>query len=430
MMKQLGAILALGVACSFILAIALTPAFLCVFRDPDEKLYRRLKNDWMAKAFESGEHFVFRHYRLWTLVGAAFLCFLVAGIPRVGSDALVLRMLSDSTDVAQDLEFVDRQLASIHSMELIVDAGDGAYRKPHAWKTIAEVVKALKGLKEVVSVDSPLGMLRYLQKIFSNPGESEKDLFANPKLVPQLLAVVSLNAEGKRILSRYLDETFGKMRISVRIRKDPSTTLVHTAERIEERAKEAADPNDKVFLTGYLAVFADQAYYVAQKQKMSFWIALACITFLMIVQLRSGLLGFLSLVPNLFPVAVIFGLMGWLGIPLDPVTVFAAAVSIGLSVDDTIHYLTQVKREIQLGGDGADIRECLMRAYRVTGKALLSTSAVLFFGLLSLIHSPFAPISCFGFLGAVAVFTALVADLVFLPALILTFPRIGKLLTG
>lgn len=429
LMRQLGAIMSLSVMCSFILAIALTPAFFTVLRAPDALLYRRMSRDWMAVIFERIERFVFGHYRVCTALVTVLLCSLAVGIPRVGTDALVLRMLADSTKVAQDIHFVDKHLATIHSMDLVVDAGAGAFRKPEAWKKIKAVVTAVGTVGDVISIDSPLGLLRYLQELFSNPGASEEELFSNPKLVPQLLTVVSLSTEGKRILARYLDPPLGKVRLTVRIRKNLDVPLVQTAERIRSQASAAVDEKDRVYLTGYLALFAEQAVLTARSQKMSFVLAFCCITLLMIMQLRSGTLGLLSLIPNLLPVAVIFGLMGWLRIPLDPVTVFAAAVSIGLSVDDTIHYLTQVRRQIHAVGEAGHIRECLWEAYQITGKALLSTSAVLFFALLSLINSPFSPIASFGFLGAVAIFAALIGDLVFLPALILSFPRLGKLLT-
>jgi len=102
-------------------------------------------------------------------------------------------------------------------------------------------------------------------------------------------------------------------------------------------------------------------------------------------------------------------------------------MSIGLSVDDTIHYLTQLKREIRSARGNLEIAECLANAYRITAKALISTSAVLYFGLLMLVISPFRPVIFFGVLGSSAIVAALVGDLVLMPAVILSVPFIKRL---
>jgi predicted RND superfamily exporter protein len=94
------------------------------------------------------------------------------------------------------------------------------------------------------------------------------------------------------------------------------------------------------------------------------------------------------LLPNIPPVAAVFGIMGWFGISLDSITVFAATVAIGLAVDNTIHYLTQLKREIKLNPDQG-MEECVRRAYRLTAKQIASWSIVTLFGFLALAVPPF-----------------------------------------
>ena len=119
----------------------------------------------------------------------------------------------------------------------------------------------------------------------------------------------------------------------------------------------------KVIVTGEMVVFSDQASEVVQSQVLSLLLAFTAITLMMIIQLRSYILGLLSLIPNLLPIAVIFGLMGWVGISLDNVTVFAATIAIGLSVDDTIHYLTHLRRSMAAQATGEpDIEKSLWYA--------------------------------------------------------------------
>jgi predicted RND superfamily exporter protein len=144
----------------------------------------------------------------------------------------------------------------------------------------------------------------------------------------------------------------------------------------------------------------------------------------MMWQFGSVSIGLIGLIPNIIPLLIILGSMGWLGIPLDPGTSCVAAVCIGLCVDDTIHYLTQVKSQMQsISGSGDhDVEHCLMRAYDISGRALISTSFVLFIPFLILLWSPFRPVGMFGLLSAIAVASALLADLAFMPAVVM---RVG-----
>ena len=159
------------------------------------------------------------------------------------------------------------------------------------------------------------------------------------------------------------------------------------------------------------------------------FLALFVISMLMIIQLKSVVLGLLSLIPNLFPLITIFGIMGWFHIPLDPLTIFAAIISFGLSVDDSIHYLTQLKREMGAEKNRGNIQNCLKSAYQKTSLALVSTTAVLFLSALGLLFSSFSHVFSLGILISSASVTALIGDLVFMPAFVLTFRPLTHLLS-
>jgi hypothetical protein len=150
---------------------------------------------------------------------------------------------------------------------------------------------------------------------------------------------------------------------------------------------------------------------------------------LLTIQFRSLALGIMSLLPQILPQAVIFGTMGWLGIPLDQVTVFTASISIGLTVDNTVHYLTHLKRQMQASTGDPDVPKCLAAAYDVTARAMISNHAVIFFGFAMLLISPYQPVIYLGALGTLAIMFSLIGDLVFVPSAILASSRFRRLLT-
>jgi predicted RND superfamily exporter protein len=184
----------------------------------------------------------------------------------------------------------------------------------------------------------------------------------------------------------------------------------------------------KATVTGDLTVFAGQTAALITDQVESMILAAVIITVLMIIQMGSPLLGLISLIPNIPPVAAVFGIMGWFGISLDGVTVFAATVAIGLAVDNTIHFLTQLKREIRFS-QGQGIEQCVARAYRLTAKQMASWSTVTLLGFLALSVSPFRPVVLFGILGSSAILLGLFGDLMFIQSLILASSSIRNTIT-
>lgn len=429
MVRQLGFMMSIGVLVSYILAIILTPSLLIIMAPPTERAYRRMDSDWVSVAFARMEHFVFGYPLLCVAVGLLIIAFMMAGVPSIRSETQLLRLLSDSSKEVQDLDFVEENLTPIHSLELLVENRDGTFKRPEVLNKVRSLEGSLKQIPEVVRTESLLSVLEYLHGAISDPAASSDELFTNPDLIPQLLALMSISPKGKEILRRYADDRFGKIRISIRIRNSPTVSIGSTIGQVRALAEESLKGTGKFSLTGGLVVFHSQGSELVRAQSISLLLAISCITGLLILQFRSFLLGMVSLIPNTLPLAVIFGLMGWFGIALDHVTIFAATVSIGLSVDDTIHYLTQLRREMRSKGHIEDVETCLGDAYAVTGKALISTSAVLFFGFLALISSPFQPVISFGILGSTAILAALFGDLVFMPAIILSFSPLKNLVS-
>jgi predicted RND superfamily exporter protein len=427
MVRQLGLIMSLAVLASYILAIIIAPTLLIMWGAPTRRAYERMEGDWVASAYDKMEHFVFRRHGLCAWIGLTLVAVMIAGAPRIHSDTQLLKMLSDSTQEIRDIRFVEKNLAKIHSVEMTIEADDDTFKRPDAWKKISDLEKKIRAVPGVVRTDSPLRLLKYLQGQVSEPGTPSNALFTNPMLIPQLLQVITFSSAGKEMLARYVDSGLGKVRIGVRIINEEPYSVGGIIHKIRKIAKKEMKGFAEAHVTGQLAVFDSETSHLVRAQTLSLVIALSSITILMMIQFRSVLLGLLSLVPNVFPLVVIFGIMGWFGIYLDSVTIFAATVSIGLSVDDTIHYLTQLRREIIARGETQDIEKCLEEAYRITAKALISTSAVLFFGFASLVISPFRPVIFFGLLGSSAIVAALAGDLIFMPSYILSFEPFKRL---
>ncbi len=429
MVQQLGLVMSLGVLISFVLAVILTPAFLILMRPVPVHTRERMAEDLVARTFKRISALVFRHYRLCAASGIIFCIVMIAGAPFIRIDTQILRLFVDSSKELRDIRRVEKSLTPVRTLELTIQLDERAFKRPETWKRVAELQRRLVEIPGVYSVDSLLPLIEYLHSQLAQPGTSRDAIYEKKGLVGQLISVMTFSRDGKQLLGRYLDKTYGRIHISVRTWSTDPTPVSRIIEKIEETASKVMGNSAKVSVTGEQAVFAAQASEVVRSQVLSLILALFGITLLIMIQLRSWVLGLLSIFPNVPPVAVIIGLMGWMGIRLDNVTVFAVAVAIGLAVDDTIHYLTQLKRTIASPAKiDQTVSEILENSYEHTGKTLISTSSTLFFGFLMLSVTPTLPAIYFGFLGAASIIVALWGDLVFLPSVILAFSPIRRLL--
>ena len=304
-------------------------------------------------------------------------------------------------------------------------AEDNAFKKASTWEKVSELEQRLKEIPEVVCVDSFLPLLAYLKNLVGNKSGDLGELFTKPDLIPQLLVLTTLSPDGNRLTRRYISSDYDQLHVSVRIKNSATVPIGQTIESIRSTSDSVMNGTARTVVTGDLAVVADQASDLIDDQIKSMFLAAIIISVVMILQMGSVLVGLISLIPNIPPVAAVFGIMGWFGISLDSITVFAATVAIGLAVDNTIHYLTQLKREIEWNPEQG-MEQCVRQAYRLTAKQISSWSVVTLFGFLALTVSPFRPVVCFGILGCSSILLGLYGDLIFMQSLILSSATIRK----
>ncbi len=425
MVRQLGFIMSIGVLISYALSIVLTPFFFAWIKEMDIKRDRAAVRGWLDHSVSRLVRAIFAHHYLFVAVGLLITVFLLAGAPFIRSDPQILRMLGESTPEIQDIRFIERNLMEINSVELMLEGKPGDFKSPKVWKRLEVLDRRLKEIPDVVSTDSLLPLMKYLEGVIEGPTKDEQKLFSDSRKISELLTLIALSPEGKDLLGRYVNDSFDRYHISIRIRNSPSIPIGDTIKRIQTAAQSVMTGTVKCVVTGDLAMVAHEASGLISDQIHSMFLAGVIIAIIMVVQMESVVLGLISLIPNIPPVAAVFGIMGWFGIRLDAVTVFAASVAIGLAVDNTIHYLTQLKREIALN-PASSIETCVGGAYELTARQISAWSTITMFGFLALVISPFRPVVFFGILGCCSIMLGLYGDLIFIQSLILSSPRIRK----
>jgi predicted RND superfamily exporter protein len=427
MVFQLGLVMSLGITISFCLAMILIPTVIVSLKSMDLPVQASGTGEETSRLLNMVMNSIRNHYRFYTVTGFVIILAMLSGVPLIRSDPQILHQLGETRPEVKDIRFVEANLASIHSVQLMLEAKDGAFKKAYMWQKVKDLEKSLREIPEVVSTDSLLPLLEYVRQIVKTGNSDSNDLFDNPKTLPQILFLTSFSSDGKRLIRKHLDSDFNRLNITVRINNDPSVPVMDTVGRIRSTAQSVMGNDAKVTVTGELVVVAAQGEDLIRSEIQSMFIAIVIIAILMMIQMGTPLFGLISLIPNVPPVATVFGVMGYMGIPLDGVTVFAATVAIGLAVDNTIQFVTQLKREIRLN-PGLDVEICLFKAYSLAAKPMASWSIVTLLGFLAMLATPFQAAVSFGILVASAVSMGIFGDLIFMQSMILTFPWIRKII--
>jgi uncharacterized protein len=426
MVFQLGATETLGIMISLFLAMALVPRFILSTRLLDAALRTDRPADLLDRTIEKAKVEIVRHYNLFTFVGIALAVVFFAGAPLIKTDSQYSQLLGESSKEIRDIRFAENNLTAVHSVELMLESGNNAFKLPGTWKKVSELEKRLKEIPDVVNTDSFFSALQYGQEIMgSNPSQPE-ELFENPQLIPQLFFLASSNPDGNRRLRGYTDEDFNNLHISIRVKNTASESLIKTINRIQTTADSVMKGVAKPTVTGELVVTAMQGYDLVRSQILAVILALGIIMVVMMIYMGAPFFGFISLIPGLPRIAVVFGMMGWFGITLNIMTVFAATIAVALAANNTIQFLAQLRREVEIN-PGLSTEQCIFNAYGLAARPIIAWSVVTALGFLALAATPYWAAKCFGILVSSAVVMGTFGDLIFMQALLLAFPGLRRL---
>ena len=238
-----------------------------------------------------------------------------------------------------------------------------------------------------------------------------------------LLYESAASTEREPEIFSYTTEDYASARVSARLHLASTRALVAFADGLLAFRDRHPIEGVRVRVTGTTILYANLVEKLVRSQVQSFGLALVVIFLVMVLLFRSVRVGAVSMIPNLIPISVAAGVMGWAGFNLTVSTAMIASVAIGIAVDDTIHFLVRFKHERDRDGDY--LNAC-RRTLVTTGRPVIFTSLVISAGFLILCLSSFRPNLEFGVLTAVAMLSAVVADLTVTPAALIFFEPMGK----
>jgi hypothetical protein len=280
-----------------------------------------------------------------------------------------------------------------------------------------------ESLRQLPFVKKVTGLADYVKRVHRELGDAPTAAIPdNAALIAQELFVFGLGDDGRVELERVAASDFSKAQISVKLASMSSDLVfeqIHAAERLAADAFAGTEIQPSV--TGSGRLFATLDHYLVASQISSFATAFLTVFSVIFIVFRSFRFGLLAIVPNLFPVLAVFGVMGWLDISLNVATVMLASVALGVVDDDTIHFISRYRRETARGA-GTD--EAIAIATTHEGRAALTTAIINSCSFAVLAMSEYKPTAWFGGLLALTMIVAFLAEVFILPATIRLMPRL------
>lgn len=409
-----------GVFLGYFLCMTLVPLLLWHHRIP-------LLNEVPGQE-DSHRHYLmgklgyFDYRRAPWIYGAALLCTVWAlwGLYHLQVHTDYLGYFRKSSQIAKASESFANRLAGLASFSVVIEAqGDRSVLDPDVLKASDSLQSALG---HTIGVDKTLSItdsLKLLNRAFHSDDPQYYVLPSDPAVIQELVEFAE--SDPSSVTEEFLSADHRTMRILVRTRTFRSTELRNEFKRVELQGKELFPPDVQVHSTGTLVLMNQTSDGVAEGQVESLLLSTLLISAIIIVLFRSFKVGLLSLISAGLPVLFFFGLLGWTGTPLNINTSVIANVSIGIAVDNCIHYLIHFRRQRIL--KNLTVPDAMREALMSAGGAMVSSAIALTFGFLIFGASRFVPVSQFGLLSASVMGANLIATIFLLPALVLLLGR-------
>lgn len=417
--REFGMYTAIGIFLAFILAYTLLPAVLVLSSRPKAVDHPTNKLFW-EKRLRNLFRWVLRR-RIAVLVGSSMVFLLsLLGAMQIESNNYLLEDLRDSDPLKQQFFFMEEHFGGVRPFELYVEVTD-----PHKTVYDMEVLREIEKLNHYLDTGYLVGaqisvahVVKSLNQAANSGRRAQYELPETERQLQSLLRKLKA-AEKMGTLSAIVDESGKKTRIAGRIADEGNIAVTAKNEKLMAFIDESIDPELLRFrLTGTSMLIDLNNEALSTNMIYGLLIAFGVIALIMGLLYRSLKMVILTLIPNMLPVLMIAGIMGWTGIPLKVSTSIIFTIAFGIAVDDTIHFMSKLKLELL---KGRSMIYAIKRTFLSTGKAIVVTSIILCGGFITLIGSGFLGTYYIGLLISMMLLFAVLADLLLLPALLVFF---------
>lgn len=410
---HLGNFVSIGILFSFVLSVSLLPALISLL-----PVKVKPKKEKQSKHMQQFADFVIekRTPILWSMTGLILL--LIAALPRNELNDIFVHYFDETVAFRTDSDFTTDNLTGLYNIEYSLESGsEGALNNPEFLQEIEAFANWYRQQPETLHVNIYTDIIKRLNKNMHADDESYYKIPEDRELAAQYLLLYEMSLPYGLDLNNQINIDKSATRMTATLKTISSNNLIDLERRAQAWLKENTSHIAQADGSGTSIMFANIGKRNISSMLIGTTVALLLISFILIFALRSIKIGIISLVPNLVPAAMGFGvwglLVGEVGLSLSIV----ASMSLGIVVDDTVHFLSKYLRARR--EKGLNSQDAVRYAFNTVGKALIVTSIVLVAGFLVLATSSFELNSGMGLLTAIVIALALFADFLLLPAILM-----------
>lgn len=431
---EFGVVAGINIMLLFFISIILIPAVLSYLPPPKQKHMRYLENKWLLTLLNRLEIWARHHRRPVYAITVIALIFSIAGMFRLQSEGFLLDDAPKKDPIYTDLKFFEKNFKGVMPLEIVVDTKRKNGLRINMLQTLDSVDRLSQYIAAQPDMARPLSLVEGLKFIRQSyyGGDSTNYTLPNSFDLPFLSSYLKGGGAGNaknnnlsRLLKSFVDSNQQQLRISVNMADVGSRRLPIILKDLENRSGQLFDSSKyKVEFTGTMVTFLEGSSFIIKGLKDSITWAFVLIAACMLFLFRSFRILLCSLIPNIIPLIITAGIMGWTGVRLKPSTVIVFSIALGIAIDITIRFLVNYKQEA--AKDNADPQQTVLDTINKTGISIVYTSLVLIAGFVIFCFSDFGGIAALGWLTSVTLVIATVTNLVFLPALLLSLLKKKK----
>lgn len=424
-LKEFGVVAGISIMLIFVISFILLPAVLSYLAPPKPSQVKYLSSKWLTQLLIKAETIAFNYKKTVVAVTIIIVGFAVAGIFRLKTVAFIVDDLPKADKIYTDLKFFENNFKGVMPLEIVIDTkkrrgisqkGLGMFEK---MDSLSAYISRQKNMNRPLSITEGLKFARQAFYEGDSSYYSLPNAFDGAFVAEYLRPSKDSGNTNKfsKMLSSFMDTAREEARLSIQMADIGTVELPKALDSIQQKANSIFDSSYSVKLTGTSITFLEGSKFIINGLKESICWAFLLIALCMLYLFKSVRILVCSLIPNLIPLIITAGIMGWAGLPLRASTVLVFSIALGIAVDITIRFLVNYKQELPENNN--DVEATVRSTIKQTGLSIVYTSLVLTAGFVIFCASSFGGTFALGWLTSVTLLTATITNLVLLPVLLL-----------
>ncbi|WP_271406261.1 efflux RND transporter permease subunit [Tenacibaculum soleae] len=422
LLREFGVLASVNIVSIFILALLIIPIIYSFMPLPEKKHLNHLEKKWMGNVVSWMERMV-KNQRISVYITTVVVIILsMIGLFQIRVSGSLIEDMPKGMQFYKDIKFFETEFGGIMPLEILIDTKkEKGVMKLSTLKKMEKLNETIETFPELSKPISITNLVKYSKQAYYKGNPKYYQLPTSQEKA-HIFAYTKNSNSNSGMLKNFVDSTGRYARITT-FMKDVGTDKMDI---IQDRLnavikKQFPEEKFKVSMTGKALVFLKGTNYLIKNLVISLSLAILLISIFMAWMFRSYKMIFISLIPNMLPLLITAGLMGFFSIPIKPSTILVFSIAFGISVDDTIHFLAKYRQELL--ANNWKVKPAVYSALQETGVSMFYTSIVLFFGFLVFTLSSFGGTIALGGLVSVTLLLAMVSNLLLLPSLLLSFEK-------